>query len=72
MRYSDVNIHVLNTKFPYRDSINIITEVALQKNSGNFALILNGVKRKRINKLLGKYGYGYGYGYTYGFNQNKP
>jgi capsular exopolysaccharide synthesis family protein len=68
MRYSDVNIHVINTKFPYRESINIITDVARQKNTGNFALVLNGVKRKRIHKILGKYGYGngYGYGYSYG------
>jgi len=68
MKYSDINIHIINTKFPHKEPIRIITEVAEQRNTGNFALILNGVKKKKINKILGKYGYGYGY--SYGYAQN--
>ncbi len=70
-RFSDVNIFVINTKYPCRDSLNNANEVAREKKMKNFCLVLNGVKVKRSRYNYKRYGYGYGYGYGY-TGQDKP
>jgi capsular exopolysaccharide synthesis family protein len=70
MEYSDINIFVINTKFPYRESLNLATEITKMNKNATLALLLNGVKKNKIKYYLSKYGYGdsYGYGYGYGYS----
>lgn len=63
MKFSDINLFVINTKFPSKASIANAHEIAQLNKKGNFAFILNGVKRKHSKYYYNKYGYGYGYGY---------
>ncbi|MEO6902163.1 MAG: polysaccharide biosynthesis tyrosine autokinase [Bacteroidia bacterium] len=61
MKFSDINLFVINTKFPSKASITNAHEIAHLNKKGNFAFVLNGVKRKFSKYYYNKYGYGYGY-----------
>jgi capsular exopolysaccharide synthesis family protein len=60
MKFSDINLFVINTKFPSKASIAHAHEIAELNKEGNFAFILNGVKRKFSKYYYNKYGYVYG------------
>ncbi len=67
MKYVDISLFVLNTKFANKKVISITQEIVDANKLTNFGLILNGVKRKRSRYYYNyNYGYGYGYGYSYG------
>ena len=65
MRYSDVNLFVLNSKFANKNVISFVEEFVSNNKIKNLGLILNGVKRSHS-----RYSYGYGYGYGY-YNKNE-
>ncbi|MCE3280288.1 MAG: ptk, partial [Bacteroidetes bacterium] len=80
MKNVDVSLFVLNTKFAKKQIVNIVEDIVVTNKLQNFALILNGVKRKKSGYYY-NYGYGYGYGSGYGYgygssygygSQNKP
>ena len=62
MKFSDINLFVINTKFPSKASLSNAYEIAQLNKESNFAFILNGVKRKYSKYYYNKYSYGYGYG----------
>jgi Mrp family chromosome partitioning ATPase len=57
MRKADVNIFVVNTKYPFRDSLNSATEIFKSHHPKNFCVLLNGVKKGRNNYYYRRYGY---------------
>lgn len=59
MQYADVNIFVMSTKFPYRDSLNRAQDVFQMLQPKNFCLVLNSVKRTRSNYYYRRYGAAY-------------
>jgi tyrosine-protein kinase Etk/Wzc len=65
MRYSDVVLFVLNTKFAHKEAISNAEEIVEANKISNFGFVLNGVKRRRSKYYYNKYSYGYGYGYGY-------
>jgi tyrosine-protein kinase Etk/Wzc len=66
MKNVDVSLFVINTKFAKKQIINIVEEIVQTNKLQNFALILNGVKRRKSGYYY-NYGYGYGYGYGTGY-----
>jgi capsular exopolysaccharide synthesis family protein len=62
MRFADVTMFVINTKYAYRESLANAHEAAANKGNSNFSFILNGVKRSQSKYYYKRYGYGYGYG----------
>lgn len=60
MKFSDINLFVINTKFPSKASITYAHEIAQLNKKTNFAFVLNGVKRKFSKYYYNKYAYGYG------------
>ncbi len=65
IKFTDVNLFVLNTKFATKESVNNAIEIVDNNTISNFGFILNGVMRKRSRYYYNRYGYGYG-GYGYG------
>ena len=59
MPIADVNIFVMNTKYPYKDSMNSATEIFTTHKPNNFCLVLNGVKRAKNNYYYRRYGAAY-------------
>jgi capsular exopolysaccharide synthesis family protein len=72
MKSADVTLFVMNTKFAKKQIVTIFEEIVQTNKLQDFALILNGVKRKKSGYYY-NYGYGYGYGYgdTYGYGSKK-
>lgn len=72
IKEAEVAMFVLNTKFPSRNSLETVDEIAAMNNNVNFGLVLNGVRKKRAKYYYNRYGYGYagnyggGYGGSYG------
>lgn len=60
MKSADVRLFVLNTKFPYKDSLNNAHEIVEMNKFSHFAFILNAVKRRKSKYYYNRYGYGYG------------
>jgi tyrosine-protein kinase Etk/Wzc len=67
MDYSDVNIFVLHTSFPYRESLNVAEEIVRVNPKVKLTMLLNGTKKNKVRYYLSKYGYKYGYGDDYGY-----
>jgi tyrosine-protein kinase Etk/Wzc len=69
MKLADVNLFVINTKFPFKESLENAHEIVGLNKLIHFGFILNGVKRRKSKYYYNRYGYGYGgygnYG-TYG------
>lgn len=62
MKYADINLFVINTKFNSKDSISNIEDIVESHQLKNFAYILNGVKIKYSKYFNNRYAYGdYGY-----------
>ena len=59
MQIADVNIFVLNTKYPFRDSLNSAQDIFKTHNPRNFCLVLNSVKKVKSNYYYRKYGASY-------------
>ena len=56
MQKADVNMFVMNTKYPFRDSLNNAKEIFKANNPNHFCLILNSVKKVKNNYYYRKYG----------------
>jgi capsular exopolysaccharide synthesis family protein len=67
IKHCDVAVNVINSRFPYRDSLNMFHEMSTINSNPKYALILNKVRMGKFGYFLGKYGYGYGYGYGYSY-----
>jgi capsular exopolysaccharide synthesis family protein len=66
MKYSDINLFILNTKFNPREGMQFAHNVVANNKLGNFVFVLNNVRPKYssyYNKNY-RYAYGYGSGYT--------
>jgi len=66
MKYSDINLFILNTKFNPREGMDFAHNVVANNKLGNFVFVLNNVRPKYssyYNKNY-RYAYGYGSGYT--------
>jgi capsular exopolysaccharide synthesis family protein len=63
MKMADISLFVINTKFPYKDSILNAQEVVGLNKLIHFAFILNEVKRRKSKYYYNRYSYGYGGGY---------
>ena len=63
MKYSDVNIYVLNTKHNPNEALNYAHSVSESNKIGSFAFVLNNVKSKKSKYYNKGYGYEYGQGY---------
>jgi tyrosine-protein kinase Etk/Wzc len=62
MKYSHINLFVVNTKHAPNESVNYAHNVSLNnKISTSFAFILNCVKARNSRYYYSKYEYGYGY-----------
>ncbi|MEW6470009.1 MAG: polysaccharide biosynthesis tyrosine autokinase [Bacteroidota bacterium] len=66
MKYADITLFVINTKFAYKAAINNAHEIVEFNKIRNFGFLLNGVKRRKSRYYYNRYGYGYGYGSGYG------
>lgn len=67
MKMSDVSLFVVNTRFPYKESLQNAEEIVGQNKLVHFGFILNEVKRRKSRYYYNRYGYGYGGGYgSYG------
>ncbi|MBI4947295.1 MAG: polysaccharide biosynthesis tyrosine autokinase [Bacteroidetes bacterium] len=66
MKYSDVNLFVLNTKFNPREGMQFAHNAVVNSKLANFVFVLNNVKPKysRYYSKSYRYAYGYGSGYT--------
>jgi capsular exopolysaccharide synthesis family protein len=62
MKMADVSLFVINTKYPYKESIENAHELVELNKLVHFGFILNGVKRKKSKYYYNRYSYGYGYG----------
>jgi capsular exopolysaccharide synthesis family protein len=70
MKYSDINIFVVNPKFATTAIIRSTETLVNENEIKNFAFLMNNVKVVKRRYYYGKYGYGnsgYGYGYGYGY-----
>ncbi len=56
MQIADVNMFVMNTKFPFRDSLNSAQDIFKTHNPKHFCLILNGAKKLKNNYYYRRYG----------------
>jgi Mrp family chromosome partitioning ATPase len=66
MKYSDINLFVLNTKHNPREGMQFAHNVVANNKLTNFVFVLNNVRPKYssyYNKNY-RYAYGYGSGYT--------
>jgi capsular exopolysaccharide synthesis family protein len=63
MKMADISLFVLNTTFPFKESIENAHEIKEMNKLGHFGFILNGVKRRRSRYYYNRYSYGTGYGY---------
>ena len=61
MKNVDITLFVLNAKFAKKQILTAVNEIVASNKIKNFGLILNGVKRSRLQHYYYKYGYGYGY-----------
>lgn len=59
MKIADVNIFVMNTKYPFRDSLTNAQEIAKAHNPNHFCLVLNSVKKVKNNYYYRRYGAAY-------------
>jgi tyrosine-protein kinase Etk/Wzc len=59
MPIADVNIFVMNTKYPFRDSLNNALEISRAHNPKHFCLVLNSVKKVKNNYYYRRYGAAY-------------
>ncbi len=59
MPIADVNIFVMNTKYPFRDSLNNALEIFRAHNPKHFCLVLNSVKKVKNNYYYRRYGAAY-------------
>jgi tyrosine-protein kinase Etk/Wzc len=59
MPIADVNIFVMNTKYPFRDSLNNAIEISRAHNPKHFCLVLNSVKKVKNNYYYRRYGAAY-------------
>lgn len=73
MRYVDMTLFVLNTRFANKDHVNNALDILHANTASKSGFILNGVRIKKskyyYNTNYGygyRYAYGYGYGYGYG------
>jgi len=71
MKYADLTIFVLNSKFANKENIQNVIDVINVNHLKHFGFVLNGVKLKRSKYYYNKYLYGYGYGYGYGLESTK-
>jgi capsular exopolysaccharide synthesis family protein len=61
MKMSDISLFVINTRFPFKDSLNNANEIVGMNKLVHFAFILNEVKRRKSKYYYNRYGYaGYG------------
>jgi len=60
MKSADIRLFVINTKFPYKDSLNNAHEIVEVNKLSHFAFILNAVKKRKSKYYYNRYGYGYG------------
>ncbi|UTW62733.1 polysaccharide biosynthesis tyrosine autokinase [bacterium SCSIO 12741] len=65
--YADASLFVINVNNATRRNIRSINEFWENKSIGKVALILNGIRKKRMLYSYTGYGYGYGYGLGYGY-----
>jgi capsular exopolysaccharide synthesis family protein len=56
MQIADVNIFVMNTKYPFRDSLNNAQEIFKTHKPNHFCLVLNSVKKVKNNYYYRRYG----------------
>jgi tyrosine-protein kinase Etk/Wzc len=66
MKLADVSLFVINTKFPFKDSIENAHEIVGLNQLIHFGFILNGVKRRKSKYYYNRYSYGYGGYGSYG------
>jgi capsular exopolysaccharide synthesis family protein len=66
MKLADVNLFVINTKFPFKDSLENAHEIVGMNKLIHFGFILNGVKRRKSKYYYNRYAYGYGGYGSYG------
>jgi capsular exopolysaccharide synthesis family protein len=59
MPLADVNIFVMNTKYPFRDSLNNAQDIFKAHNPNHFCLVLNSVKKVKNNYYYRRYGAAY-------------
>ena len=74
MKFADTFLVVLNTKLIRRKGIQTIEELLSKNKNISIGLVLNGIKKTRIqyyySKYSYKYNYNYGYNYGYGYGDN--
>ncbi len=63
MKMSDVSLFVINTRFPFKESLTNANEIVGMNKLVHFGFILNEVKRRKSKYYYNRYGYGSGYGY---------
>ncbi|MGB0166956.1 MAG: polysaccharide biosynthesis tyrosine autokinase, partial [Luteibaculum sp.] len=66
MKFSDVNIVVLNQKHASRRNLGAIEDLITEVGEANTGIVFNAIKTPPLMALYGKYAYKYGY--TYGYN----
>jgi len=66
MKLADVSLFVINTRFPFKDSLQNAEEIVEMNKLLHFGFILNGVKRRKSKYYYNKYGYSYGGYGSYG------
>lgn len=59
MKMADVNIFVMNTKYPFRESLSMAEDIFKVHNPNHFCLILNNVKKVKSNYYYRRYGAAY-------------
>ncbi|MFH1005277.1 MAG: polysaccharide biosynthesis tyrosine autokinase [Bacteroidota bacterium] len=64
MKYSDVNLFILNTKISAKEGVEFAHNMILDNKINGFAFVLNNVKPKYSRYYYKKYKYDYGYGYV--------
>ena len=69
-QHSDVNLFVIRQGYSFKNSIDLINDIIINKKFNNLYLVLNDVTKGRSHRY--GYGYGYSYGYGYGYGTQKP
>lgn len=64
MKNVDTTLFVLNAKYAKKQILSAVNEIVVSNKIKNLGLILNGVKRNRLQHYYYRYGYNYGYGYN--------
>ena len=74
IKFIDVFIVVLNTKYIKRRGVRTVEELLAKHEDLSIGLVLNGIKRTRLqyyySKYSYKYNYNYGYNYGYGYGDS--